>query len=203
MSSSELLEPDWAQERPRAEEVQLMCRRIGLSSVNLPKEPFRRFLYQLRQSHDAGGAHLAAFDVSTDRTFDWFASRNRLTEDTLIDSLVVHPTIRGALPDLSIPEREVQIGLSPADPFLLDGRFAHCLYSGGAYWEPKGSGGNDKALAMDVCEAMFGLRYGEVSLAESSKAWTPWFHGIAWDLTEVVFDRRLRRLWLFAITDLD
>jgi hypothetical protein len=40
---------------------------------------------------------------------------------------------------------------------------------------------------------MFGLRYGEIAVAESSEACTPWFLGVAWDLTEVVFDCRLRK----------
>ena len=56
-------------------------------------------------------------------------------------------------------------------------------------------------MALDICDAMFGLRYGEVAVLESDEAWTPWFHGIAWDMTEVGFDRRLRRLWVFVITD--
>jgi hypothetical protein len=68
---------------------------------------------------------------------------------------------------------------------------------------PTDDGKAAKRLALDVCDAMFGLRYGEISMYESYESWTPWFRGIAWDLTEVVFDRRSRRLWVFAITDTD
>jgi hypothetical protein len=50
---------------------------------------------------------------------------------------------------------------------------------------------------------MVGLRYGEIAVGESSEAWTPWFLGVAWDLAEVVFDCRLRKLWIFAMTDAD
>ena len=180
-----------------------MCRRIGLTQVSLPEEPFGEFLRQLRQSHDHGGVHLVAFEVSADITFDWFASRNRLSDDDLVDSLLIHPTIRGSLPNLAIPESKVSSGLSLANPFDLDGRFAHSLHFGGAYWTPKENGKSAKTLAVAVCEAMFGLRFGEIALAQTSEAWTPWFHGVAWDLTAVVFDRRLRRLWIFAVTDTD
>ena len=107
------------------------------------------------------------------------------------------------MPDVRIPESKVDSGLTLGDPFLLDGRFAHSLHQGGAYWTPKENGRPAKTLAVAICESMFGLRYGEIALAESHNAWTPWFHGIAWDLTEVVFDRRLRRLWIFALTDTD
>jgi hypothetical protein len=203
MSELNLLEPDSTQPRPSFSDVHFMCRRIGLTRLVLPVEPFGEFLRQLRESHNRGGAHVVAFDVSTDEVFDWFASRNRLADEGLIDSLIVHPAIRESLSDLAVPESKVETGLALADPFLLDGRFARCLHAGGAYWSPAGDGKRAKLLALSVCDAMFGLRYAEVALFESFHAWTRWFHGIAWDLTEVLFDRRFRRLWLFAVTDTD
>jgi hypothetical protein len=203
MSEPKILEPDWTQPRPLRSEVQLISRHIGLSNVNLPEEPFGEFLRCLRESHNNGGAYLAAFEVSQDHIFDWFASRNRLAEEGLMDALIIHPTIRRTLRDLAIPESIVQTGFALSDPFQLDSSFARCLYSGGAYSTPRDDGRNAKRMAMDVCDAMFGLRYGELALFQTSEAWTPWFHGIAWDLTVIAFDRRLRKLWIFAITDTD
>ena len=203
MTEPLILEPDWAQPRPTFADVRAMTQRISLAPVTLPEKPFSDFLRYLRESHSNGGAHIAAFDVPPDATFDWFASRNRLSEEELIDTLITHPAIREALSEIRVPEIKASTGLSLADPFLLDGRLARCLYAGGAYWNAKNDGKASKSLALDVCHAMFGLRYGEVSLFESSQAWTPWFHGIAWDLTEIVFDRRLRRLWVFVVTDTD
>src|SRR5207247_5377248 len=139
------------------------------------------------------------FDVLPDTIFDWFAARNRLADEELIDTLITHPSIRAALDEVAIPETKPSTGLALADPFLLDGKFARCLYAGGAYWNAEGDGNASKTLALDVCDAMFGMRYGEVALCESFEAWTPWFQGIAWDLTEVVFDRRLRTLWVFVV----
>jgi hypothetical protein len=203
MSEGTILKPDFRQSRPTFNDVQVMSRRIGLTPVALPAEPFGEFLSRLQQSHDHGGARLAAFEVGPDHTFDWFASRNRLSDEDLIDSLIIQPAIRVALHDLAIPELKVRTGLGLGDPFQLDGTFARSLHYGGAYWTAKDDGRYAKTLAVEVCEAMFGLRYGEVALVESSEAWTPWFHGVAWDLTEVVFDRRLRKLWIFAMTDTD
>ena len=180
-----------------------MCPRIGLTPVRLPEQPFGEFLRQLGQTHDHGGALIAAFDVSPSAIFDWFASRNRLTDEGLIDLLVAHPVIRETLGDLGIPSSNVETGLTLSNPFLLDSRFAYALHTGGAYWHSKGDGSRARKFAIDVCNAMFGLRYGEVSVYESTAAWTPWFKGIAWDRTEVVYDRRLRRLWVFALTDTD
>jgi hypothetical protein len=127
--------------------------------MGLPEEPFAEFPRQLRQSHDHGGAHLVALEVSADPIIDWFASRNRPSDEDLIDSLLIHPTVRAALPDLAIPESKVCGGRSIADPFLLDGTFSHLLHHGGAYWTPKDSGKSAKSLAATVCDAMFGLRW--------------------------------------------
>jgi hypothetical protein len=33
--------------------------------------------------------------------------------------------------------------------------------------------------------------------------WTPWFKGIAWDVTATIFDRGNRKLWMFVTTDTD
>jgi hypothetical protein len=180
-----------------------MCERLSMIRAELPADALDRFLKQVRTSHSNGGAHVAAFAVGPDAIFDWFASRNRLCDDDLINHLIVHPAVREALPDIEIPVSNAKTGLESGDPFLLDGRLARILYSGGAYTTEAGDGRDAKVLAIDLCDAMFGLRFGEVSLLESFDAWTPWFKGIASDITAVLFDRRLRQLTIIAITDTD
>ncbi len=203
MSESPPLEPDWNQPRPGFDEVRLMCSRISLSRVELESDAVDQFIERVRKSHSNGGAHFAVFAVGPELVFDWFASRNRLSDERLIDTLIVHPAIREALPQVQIPESKAETGLAMGDPFLIDGRLAHALYNGGAYTVAVGDGRGDKDLALQVCDDIFGLRFGEVSLLESFQGWTPWFKGIAWDMTVVLFDRRLRRLSILAITDTD
>jgi hypothetical protein len=200
----ELLEPDWKQIRPTAIEVHQMCEQIQLTLACLPDYPFETFLQRLRKSHDQGGAYLAAFDVGPNSVFDWFASRNRLEDEELLDQLLSHPTIRQAFPELLIPtSRKIKSELAMASQFLFDGALAQALYQGGAYHEAQGDGREEKTFSLEVCDAMFGLRFGEVSYYVTYGAWTPWFRGIAWDLTAVLFDRRARKLWVTAITDTD
>jgi len=43
----------------------------------------------------------------------------------------------------------------------------------------------------------------EMCIRDSYDTWTRWFHGIAWDWTSVLFDRRFRNLWILAVTDTD
>lgn len=199
-----LLNPDWNQARPSFNEVREMCRHIRLKAVVLPKEPFQKFLSSLRESHSNGGAYLVAFDVGADPVFDWYASRNRLWDERLLEFLMAHSAIREGLSELAIPENpQIEKGFSMESQFILGGTLAGILYQGGAYWQATGDGRSEHSLAMEVCDAMFGLRFGEVTCNCNADPWTPWFCGIAWDLTAVVFDRRERRLWILAVTDTD
>jgi hypothetical protein len=201
---TELLTPDWKQPRPTFSDVQEMCGRIELTSVNPRVQVLEEFIAQVRKSHDNGGAHLALFDVGSDHVFDWFASRNRLTDEELLDTLLTHPSVQRALPELFLaPHERVTSGLAWYDEFLLDGTLARILYNGGAYSKSQGDGRREKALALSVCEGMFGLRFGEVSCYISHDPWTSWFKDVAWDVTAVVFDRRKRKLWILTITDTD
>jgi hypothetical protein len=86
--------------------------------------------------------------------------------------------------------------------FTLDGSLASSLYHGALITE-KRDGKKEKELALALCNAMFDLRFGEVNRYTSPEMWTPWFYGIEWDSSDVILDRRLRRLWLIAITDTD
>jgi len=200
----ELLNPDWNQPKPAPPEVQAMCQRLQLKPAALPTEPFDKLSIQLRARHERGGAHLVVFDVGPDPIFDWFAARNRLWEADILDTLLVHPTIRAALPELKIPsEPQVNSGFGIQDPFLFDGHLANMLHNGGAYKNPEGDGRIERLSAIEVSDAMFGLRCSEINLCLSYDRWTPWFLGSGWDFTAVIFDRRLRRLWILAVTDSD
>jgi hypothetical protein len=199
-----VLEPNWSQPKPSVDDAVTMCSRVQLSRVELPEQPFNTFVESISKSHRKGGIQLVAFDVGVDSVFDWFASRNRLTDFGLLDALLVQPTFRQAVPTLNIPDTLSQgAGFDLSTPFILDGALAQALYHGGAYHKQQGDGKKEKELANAVCDAMFGGRFAEVSRYTSHEPWTPWFCAIAWDSSDIVFDRRIRRLWLIAITDTD
>jgi hypothetical protein len=87
--------------------------------------------------------------------------------------------------------------------FLFDGELAGKLYAGGAYTRPEGNGRAEKENSLAFCDALFGLRFAEVSLYSTDTSWTPWFAGIAWDWTALLFDRLTRTLSVLALTDSD
>lgn len=199
-----IITPNWNQAQPTWDEVGKMCGRIRLEPLKYPTEPFEKFLKRLRDTHSNGGAYLGAFEVEVDPTFDWFASRNRLCEKNLLDRLMLNRAIVEGFPELRIsaPSTEGK-GFCMSDPFLLDGTLSRILYNGGAYGHGNGNGRADKVLALEVCDAMFGLRFAEVTYDVNHDAWTPWFKGVAWDLTAILFDLRLRSFWMLVVTDTD
>lgn len=211
----DILKPDWNQAKPTWQDSRDMIARIQIAQIEVHLDPVRTVLDEIRRSHDNGDALLTAFSVGSSTTFDWFASRNRLLEFDLLPRLLVREEIRQSMADLQIPTACPQtaqaencvtsaaFGFKMESSFSFDCHLAYTLYSGGAYSHPTGDGRAAKQQAIDFCDALFQQRYSEVSLFNSFEAWTPWFHGIAWDWTAVLFDLRQRVLWFLAVTDTD
>ncbi|HEX8812811.1 MAG TPA: hypothetical protein VF742_12540 [Terracidiphilus sp.] len=214
-----LLEPNWNQEKPTWQDARKMCNEVTLVPFAIESEQVADILERLRTDRSNGGALLKAVRVGASDIFDWFASRNRLLENEILSSLLRRNEIKDLLPELLIQTDSSShqdghktgacaitssSGFNFDNPFLLDGQLAQNLFAGGAYPpEVKIDGRTAKRLATDFCEAVFGQRYEDVCLYTSYEAWTPWFYGIAWDWTAVLFDRRNRTIWILAVTDTD
>jgi hypothetical protein len=189
-------------ETPTFKEVRNTLNSTQILPVQIKSPILQEFLARLRKNYANGGAHLLCFEIGPSETYDFYTRRNRWSFDAHIDLLLEHPAILSQLTAIQATA-PVKSGLRQENSFLLDGYFAALLHSGGAYTHPQGDGHEEKELAINVCREIFGLRYGEISLDKSGMAWTPWFYDIAWDLTIVIFDKRLRRMWLLVITDTD
>ena len=208
-----LLEPRWDQPKPTPAEVQDMCDRVSLTAVGDSTDAIGRVLGFLRKSHREGGALFASFRVGESDVFDWFASRNRLAEYSMLATLLRRDEVQKELPDLLLSKQsgggisECSIvctdGFTMESPFLLDGRIAQALYAGGAYGQSELDARSAKQLATAFCEDLFEQRYSEIVLFSNLSAWTPWFRGIAWDWTAFLFDRRKRTFAVLATTDSD
>lgn len=199
----EVLQPDWNQDKPTPSAVSEMLTALEIRPIVLSDPIFETFLARLRSSHCNGGVHLFCFEVGASKVFDGYTAGNRWDCDGFVDTLLTHPVILNSLQIIEAPQTFIT-GLTQKNGFLLDEYFANLLYRGGAYSPtPSGDGREEKRMALSVCNAIFGLRYGEVFYAVSYEPWTPWFYDVAWDGTVLLFDKRLRRLWLFVITDTD
>jgi hypothetical protein len=179
-----------------------MCDKVSLTAVGNPTDAIEEVLGLLQKSHRDGGALFASFRVGESDVFDWFASRNRLAEYSILAGLLRRGEMRRELPDLLLSKQhwgdvsECSIvstdGFIMESPFLLDGRIAQAFYSGGAYGQSELDARSAKQLATVFCEELFEQRYSEIVLFSNLSAWTPWFRGIAWDSTAFLFDRRKR-----------
>jgi hypothetical protein len=211
-----LLNPVWEQPKPSFDEAQVMCSHVGLAFDEARPDSLMKALESLRESHSNGGAVFASFCVADSRIFDWFASRNRLAEFEILPSLLRREEVRVRLPELQIPadasagscSRSCSIatvdGFKMDSPFLFDGHLARTLYAGGAYTtKSRLDAKQTKQLALAVCDDLFEQRFSEITLFNNYDAWTPWFHGIAWDWTAFLFDRRKRTFSILAVTDTD
>jgi len=202
MNETSSVEPDWSQEKPDFLTIGRHLAGFHVEHVELPTE-CERVVSALRASHDNGGAELACFRLPPDRLLDWYTSHNRWVFDGLADTLLSHPTMHSWLLDRLSAGDGFESKLVGESQFLFDGRLAQMLFAGGAYHRSIGDGREEKEQAARFCDAMFQLRYADISFAASYEAWTPWFHGIAWDATFMVLDKRTRLLWILAVTDTD
>jgi hypothetical protein len=211
----ELLNPDWNQEKPTFDQSRAMCEQVHLELRSLSDPRVDVVLDRIRETHVNGGAFFASIHIGSNRDFDWFASRNRLLEFGILRQLLGRAEVRSGLPALEIqasPSDDAasetcsladDSGFQMTSSFLFDGQLAQVLYGGGAYTRGSGDGRIEKESSLAFCDAVFGLRFSEVSHFSSHGAWTPWFEGIAWDWTAILFDRRSRALSILAVTDTD
>jgi len=211
----ELLNPNWNQQKPPWQAAQAMCKEIALEPLTIQSEAISKILERLRVTHSNGGAFIATFKIAENEVFDWFASRNRILEYDILSRLLRREEVRSQLSEISISDAFAgnvaeacsitnSDGFSFDNPFLLDGQLAQHLFAGGAYpYATKIDGKTAMQLAADYCEAIFNRRYEDVRLYTSYEAWSPWFFGIAWDWSSIVFDRRNRTFWILVVTGTD
>src|SRR4051794_31437151 len=98
-----LLEPRWEQQKPTLREAEEMCRRVAVTPVEGRLDAVENVLRYLRRSHSRGGALFAEFGVGESDVFDWFASRNRLAEYSILRTLLRREEVQECIPELLIP----------------------------------------------------------------------------------------------------
>lgn len=196
-------------------DAQRMCDQVQLNKIEINSRILGEVLDSLRASHANGGVEFAAVQVDPNPEFDWFAARNRLLEFDILPRLLLRREFKESLPNLlaGAPREPAPATTSCAtssshgfkfeSTFMFDGTLANILHMGGAYHTSTGNGKAEKELALAFCDALFEQRYAEVAYFLTFDAWTPWFHGIAWDWTAILWDGRKRSLFILAVTDTD
>lgn len=160
---------------------------------------------QLRATHVNGGALFGRWLLPENPTIDAYAARNALDVAGFFTGLLRSEGVRSELTELQVP---LQYGAPPrfgaVSSLSLECELANVLHQGGAYHRPtQGSARDAKRLARAFCDALIGDRFEDVSIYACDEAWSPWFHGVAWDTTWFGLDARDRTCWLLCRTDSD
>jgi hypothetical protein len=124
--------------------------------------------------------------------------------DGIVQAIVQHPLVKPELIELvgGLDFRD-EPSFTLKSSLTLDGELALALVEGGAYEKWRGPTRTAKQLGAEVCEALFGDRFGDVVSLQSGRAWSAWFRGVAWDHSWLIVDRGIRRLTLLCVTDED
>ncbi len=174
-----------------------------------PESPaLTAYLAEVAHSHSNGRYLFGQWRaVEYSDVAQWFISRNRLDEYELFRLLFTSDVVRQTLPDLAVPAilgRDVGgLRQHPAGALVLDGLWAHLISGGGAYQRFAGTAREAKTLAAAAVDALVGDRFEDFRVDITHDAWTPWFHGVAWDSTYVLTDLRDAQITVLCITDTD
>lgn len=151
-----------------------------------------------------GGVIVQTFDVEADEVCAWFLSRNNFDTYGLIEQLLTSDDVRRSAPALgTFDPRAASRTFDWTSTLHLDGDLAGALLWGGAYESYGGTHADAKRLGLEVCRQMFGDAWEDVRVHQSTAAWSPWFHDVAWDHSWVVTDLRAQQTTLICLTDTD
>ena len=163
--------------------------------------PVFGILRQLFDRFEVSGA-LSELDIQPSRPDDPALVTHKLGDyGPLPPGIAVH----GITEDFEVANSGYEGEFQVVSTFLFDGELARVLYEGGCYTRAEGDGRVEKERSLAFCEALFDLRWAEVSYYSTHKPWTRWFGNIGEDLdwTAILFDRRTRTLSILVTTDTD
>ena len=196
-------DPDWKQGRPSDAEVDSRWRSVTLTPVASPSD-VEPYLVELRRVNANGDALFGIFQVEGDQNLDWFASRNRWDHVDFVRRVLSHPAVRERWPALVAKMSDAQFpAFEWGSKLALDGELARALVIGGAYERFTGRQREAKDLAAKFCDALFGDRFQDIEVFWCWRAWSAWFHDVAWDRTCLIIDRPSRTIAILCSTDTD
>ena len=203
-SSLNWLEADFKQKIPSFEERASIWKSIRVDPTNSQIKNTDRFVESLRACYDNGDVGFFQFSVEGNDHLSWYASRNRWLEINFFEEFF-------QLPALQEQMKEILIGINLSkesvfnwgSAYTIDGELARVLKSGGAYGKFSGSGNDAKVLAGTLCRSIFEERYEDIQVYENHRAWSSWFHNVAWDYTFCWIDHKKHEISILCATDTD
>ena len=157
-----------------------------------------------------GGAAIHCFEMPQNDLFDYILSTPAYKEQLSLTILLASKPFRENAKEFDI-KNDVKIFnnfinepvFKWMSSFVLDGFLTELLVIGGAYKRFDRKASEAKNICINFCNSLFEDRYSDVQVYYSDDYWSKWFNGVAWDSTFVIFDSKLKRVWILALTDTD
>jgi hypothetical protein len=197
-------EPDATAPLPTLDRLVSSVRRIQFVPARETPTALLNLAHTLRSLLDNGGVIVETFAVDADEVAAWFLSRNNFDTYGLLEQLFKSNALSRAAPALgTFDPRAASRTFDSTSALHLDGDLAGALLWGGAYQKFEGSHAAAKQLGLEVCHQMFGDAWEDIRVHQSTAAWSPWFHDVAWDHSWVITNMRTQRMTLLCLTDTD
>ena len=173
---------------------------LKLHLISVEDQIIKETIQILAEARVNGGALIYCFEIP-DNLIYWYPKEDI---NNFFSNLLLSDSARNAMPELKIgDEFTCQPGFEQVRPFLFEGDIAESLYYGGAYKKYQGTPTEAMEIARKFCKAIYSERMLDVGIYKTYDNWTEWFYDVAWDVTWVLFDKSLKRLWVICLTDTD
>lgn len=196
---------DFNQERPTNSEVDKMLSSLTILPLPFPDDKrISTYLDTVKEKYSNGGTLFYQFQVQGDKTFHFFASRNRLAEIDFINQLFQKQIFKETAKELKGVEKiKMENSNWRTDIFSLPGNLARIVYYGGAYSHEHFSAENAFNLSVDFVDTISEKSYADFNCWTLGGEWSDWFFNIAWDYSVLLFDKAKSIVTLICMTDTD
>ncbi|WP_224997038.1 hypothetical protein [Cesiribacter sp. SM1] len=198
-----IIQPDWNQERPDPHQINEMWNRMQIAKIDEWSDATLTLMQKIKETHINGGLQIHKYQITADKSFDWFVSRNRLDEIDFVQNLIRRPELQNYRNKLKIGNDTLvaQTHKWWTDIYDLPGELARILGQGGAYHKLEA----DEAwsTATNFVKEEFQNRFDEFTSFSIEIENADWFYNIAWDYSTLIFDKRTYQTVIIDITDTD
>ena len=197
------LKVNYTSEVPTDQEIVQMWKDITITELNDWSKSAEELRAKFSKTHINGGIQLHKYSISDHYCFQWFASRNRLSEIFFIKRFFNNPELANYRADLEIENDQPNCEEKEwsSDIFDLSGIISRLLHQGGAY-------GNLKVedawrTAINFVKNEYSNRFNEINRFTYHLEDSAWFFHVPWDYSIVLFDKRTNEVIVINITDTD
>jgi hypothetical protein len=187
---------------PQFEDREGMWRDLAVSVGTPATGALAEFLTILSGIYVNGAVVHRCFEIGEHPVFQWYWSRNRLSDMFFFDRFMAQPVVAEALCLESVDD-DLNSKFEWLSPLLMPGYMAWALDSGGAYERPKMKAMQMRDLANAAVDQMVGGRYENALFFHSNTPWAEFFMDVAWDHTWILTQLEERRVHVILATDTD